>query len=105
MVTTSSPTIRIYFPTNFEESLKFNMKEFLWRSIEIDPNKNELKMPEYLTWIEPNFLENFDKYKIYLRENDARFIEENKNNLNVTIKKYNWKLSFANFKNNEINLW
>ena len=105
MVTPSSPSIRIYFPSNFEESLKFNMNEFFWRSIDIDWDNNELKIPEYLTWIEPNFLENVDKYKMYFNENCARFVEERGKNLNVKIEKYYWKLSFANFKNYESKFW
>ena len=105
MVTTSSPSIRIYFPTNFEESLKFNMSEFFSRSIKIDLDKNELKIPEYITWIESDFLNNFEKYKIYLPKEIARFVEENKNNLSLSVEKYYWKLSFAYFKNCEINFW
>ena len=64
MATMSSPSIRIYYPTNFQESLKFNMNELFYRNIKIDLDKIELKIPEYLTWIEPNFIENFNKYKI-----------------------------------------
>ena len=105
MVTNSSPSIRIYFPTNFEQTLKFNMDEFFWRSIKIDLDKNELKIPKYLAWVEPDFLENFDKYKIHLPEEYRRFIEENKNKLNINVEDFYWKLSFANFKNNEINFW
>ena len=105
MVTNSSPSIRIYFPTNFEETLKFNMDEFFWRTIKIDLDKNELKLPKYLAWIEPDFLENFDKYKNHLPEEYRRFIEENKNKLNINVEDFYWKLSFANFKNNEINFW
>ena len=103
MAAMSSPSIRIYFPTNFDETLKFNMSEFFWRNIKIDLDKNELKIPEYLNWVEPNFAENIDKYKIYLQEDCVRFIEKNKNNVNVCVDKYYWKLSFANFKNSEIN--
>ena len=33
MATMSSPSIRIYYPTNFQESLKFNMNEFFYRNI------------------------------------------------------------------------
>ena len=105
MATMSSPSIRIYYPTNFQESLKFNMNEFFYRNIKIDLDKIELKIPEYLTWIEPNFIENFNKYKIYLPEECTSFVEENKNNLNISVEKYYWKLSFANFKNSEINFW
>ena len=107
MATLSSPSIRIYYPTNFDESLKFNMSEFFYRTIRINLDKNEIKIPEYITWIEPNFIENINKYKIYLEEGYVRFVEENKNknNLNNSIEKYYWKLSFANFKNNEINFW
>ena len=103
MVAMSSPSIRIYYPTNFNETLKFNMNEFFWRNIKIDFDKNELKIPEYLTWVEPNFVENIDKYKMYLQEDCVRFIEKNKDNVKVSIDKYYWKLSFANFKNSEIN--
>ena len=105
MVTKTSPSIRIYYPTNFYETLKFNMDEFFWRSIKIDLDKNELKIPEYLSWVEPNFVGNFDKYKNHLQEGCSQFIEENKNKLNSNIEKFYWKLSFANFKNNEIYLF
>ena len=105
MLSSSSPSIRIYFPTNFMESLKLNATEFFWRSIKIDLDNNELTIPEYITWIEPDFITNLDKYKDYLQEDYWKFIDENKNNLKVKVEKYNWKISFANFKNNETNLW
>ena len=87
------------------ESLKLNATEFFWRSIKIDLDNNELTIPEYITWIEPDFITNLDKYKDYLQEDYWKFIDENKNNLKVKVEKYNWKISFANFKNNETNLW
>ena len=89
MLSSSSPSIRIYFPTNFMESLKLNATEFFWRSIKIDLDNNELTIPEYITWIEPDFITNLDKYKDYLQEDYWKFIDENKNNLKVKVEKYN----------------
>ena len=105
MVTNSSPSIRIYFPTNFDETLKLNMSEFFLRTIKIDVDNNELTIPKYLSWVEPNFLENLDKYKKHLNDKLVKYIETNKNNLKIIVEDFYWKLSFANFKNNEINFW
>ena len=108
MAKNTSPSIRIYFPTNFDETLKLNMSEFFWRTINLDLDNDELKIlkiPKYLTWIEPDFLGNFDKYKKHLNKKLVKYIEANKNNLTVVVEDFYWKLSFANFKNNEYNFW
>ena len=108
MANNTSPSIRIYFPTNFDETLKLNMSEFFWRTINLDLDNDELKIlkiPKYLTWIEPDFLENFDKYKKHLNKKLVKYIEANKNNLTVVVEDFYWKLSCANFKNNEYNFW
>ena len=105
MVTESSPSITIYFPTNFDETLKLNMIEFMRRTIKMDFDNNTLKIPKYLTWIEPDFIKNFDKYKMTLDKKLVQYIEINKKNLQVIVDNFYWKLSFANFKNNENNFW
>ena len=103
MANNYSPSIRIYFPTNFDKSLKLNISEFFNRTIKLEDN--QLKIPKYLSWIEPNFLENFDKYKMHLNDELVEYIETNKNNLTVIVEDFIWKLSFSNFKNSEINFW
>ena len=103
MANNTSPSIRIYFPNNLKKSLKLNIFEYFHRTIHLI--NNQLKIPKYLSWIEPNFLENFDKYKIYLNKKLVKCIEANKKDLIVVVEDFSWKLSFANFKNNEINFW
>ena len=61
--TISSPCIKMYFPMNFLESLKFNAFEFFSRNLGIDMQEETIFIPEYANWIDPNFSEKINNYK------------------------------------------
>ena len=100
--TISSPSIRMYFPMNFFDSLKLNASLFFSNNLKIDMQNNTIEIPEYVTWIEPNFLTDMKKYSENLPQGFLKFISKNPS-FKIIVGKYDWKLSYINFKNNEIN--
>ena len=94
--TSSSPILRIYYPFNFIDSLKINAIEFFSRNINYNTKNRNLEFPEYSTWIDTSFEQNLNNYKTVLPKNIFNFL---KNKLNIDLIKYDWKLTFVNFKN------
>ncbi len=96
--TNSSPCIRIYFPYNFIELLRLNGVEFFSRLIKIDLKNSIIELPEYLIWIEPNFIDNIENYRNML---PSEFIDYvcNNNSLSKLELKFDWKITFENLKN------
>jgi hypothetical protein len=91
----SSPIIRIYYPFNFLESLKFNASDFFSRNINYNREKQNIEVSEYVIWVDPNFINNLNKYQNLLPKSIFTFLNTK---MNVEIIKYDWKLTFANFK-------
>ena len=102
--TISSPCIRMYFPMNFLESLKFNALEFFSRSLGIDIQNKTVQIPEYISWIDSSFIKNINNYKECIPQEFLNYVNKHKMDLKTIIEKYDWKLSYANFKNNEMNI-
>ena len=102
--TISSPSVRMYFPMNFVESLKFNALEFFSRSLGIDFQSKTIQIPEYITWIDPSFVDNINKYKGCIPKEFLSYYNSHKMKIKLIVEKYDWKLSYVNFKNNEINI-
>ena len=102
--TVSSPCLRMYFPTNFLESLKFNALEFFSRSLGIDIQNNTIQIPEYINWIDSSFIKNINNYKDCIPKEFLNYVNNNQIDLKIIEEKFDWKLSYANFKNNEINI-
>ena len=102
--TGSSPSIRMYFPMNFVESLKFNALDFFSRSLGIDFQSKTIQIPEYINWIDPSFFDNIDKYKDCIPKEFLSYYNRNKLRIKIIVEKYDWKLSYVNFKNSEINI-
>ena len=100
--TVSSPSIRMYFPMNFLESLKLNSSLFFSNNLKIDMQNNTIEIPEYMTWIEPNFIHDMNKYNENLPQGFLKFIKKNPS-FKIIVGKFDWKLSYINFKNSEIN--
>ena len=94
--TISSPDIRIYFPSNFIESLKYNAFSFFSKNINIQ--EGIIEIPEYIKMIEPNFNFNTTTYNKYFEEEFLKKVNENPY-YEIKSKNYNWNLNFANFKN------
>ena len=100
--TISAPSIRMYFPMNFLESLKLNSSLFFSNNLKIDMQNNVIEIPEYMTWIDQNFINDMDKYKENLPQGFLKFIKKNPS-FKIIVGKYDWKLSYINFKSSEIN--
>ena len=100
--TISSPSIRMYFPMNFLESLKLNASLFFSNNLKIDMQNNTIEIPEYVTWIDPSFLNDMKKYSENLPQGFLKFIRKNPS-FKIIVSKHDWKLSYINFKNSEIN--
>ena len=63
---------------------------------------NVIEIPEYMTWIDQNFINDMDKYKENLPQGFLKFIKKNPS-FKIIVGKYDWKLSYINFKSSEIN--
>ena len=97
--TISAPIIRIYYPFNFIDSLKINKIEFFSRNINYNTQNQNIEIPEYALWIDPNFNKNLNNYKNFLPKGIFNFFLNQ--NMNIGLIKYDWKLTFVNFKNLE----
>ena len=91
----SAPIIRIYYPFNFIDSLKINEIDFFSRYINYNIQKQKIEIPEYITWIDPNFKNHINNYESYLPKSIFTFLNRK---MDIEIIKYDWKLTFANFK-------
>ena len=98
--TISAPIIRIYYPFNFIDSLKMNEIEFFSRNINYNTQTQEIEIPEYAIWIDPNFKNNLNNYKSFLPKGIFNFLNQK---MNIGLIKYDWKLTFINFKNLQSN--
>ena len=96
--TISSPDLRIYYPSNFIESLKYNTTLYFSKSLKIDLIDETIEIPEYLNIIEPNFNFSMEKYNEYFEKDFLKLIKE-KQTFKIIIKKFNWNLDFSDFKN------
>jgi hypothetical protein len=94
----SSPSIRIYFPYNFIELLRLNGVEFFSRLIKIDLKNFVIELPEYLIWIDPNFIDNIENYRNMLPSEFIDYVCHN-NSLSKLELKFDWKITFENLKN------
>ena len=96
--TISSPDVRIYYPSNFIQSLKFSASLFFSKNLKIDLQRGTIEIPEYINMIEPNFDFNMETYKEYFEQDFLKVVKENPS-FKIIIKKFNWNLNFADFKN------
>ena len=94
--TNSSPIIRIYYPFNFIDSLKINAIEFFSRNINYNTQSKNIEIPEYSIWIDPNFKDNINNYKSFFPKGIFNFLNRK---INMGLVKYDWKITFINFKN------
>ena len=96
--TISSPDLRIYYPTNFFESLKYNATLFFSKNLKINIQNGNIEIPEYINMIEPNFNFNMETFNDYFEKDFLKIINENPS-FKIITKKFNWNLNFADFKN------
>ena len=96
--TFSSPDIRIYYPSNFIESLKYSASLYFSRNLKLDLNKGTIEIPEYIKMIEPNFDFNKKTYNEYFEQDFIKMIKDNPSYKIIT-GKFNWNLNFSDFIN------
>ena len=96
--TFSSPDIRIYYPSNFIESLKYSASLYFSRNLKLDLNKGTIEIPEYIKMIEPNFDFNKKIYNEYFEQDFIKMIKDNPSYKIIT-GKFNWNLNFSDFIN------
>ena len=101
--TISSPSIKMYFPFNFIDSLKLNATEYFSRELGIDTQNQTIIIPKYIEWIEPIFIDNLNKYIDYLPRKYITFVK-GESELKTVIGKYDWKLNYSNFKNLQLDV-
>lgn len=97
----SAPALRIYFPCNFIFSLRLNCIEFFSRLLTIDLTTLKITLPEYLLFVEPNFIERIKLYHCILPIEIINYVSDNIH-LVKFVEKFNWKINFENFKNVEL---
>ena len=90
---TSSFKLQIYFPLTIEKQILKNAIDYFNSRIIVDGKNILVKIPEYLSWIDDNFLGNLNYYKTIMNNDVYDFI--NKNQDKVEFIKHDWSLNFS----------
>ena len=81
-----------------KEYIKNNYQLFK-NNISIDFQNKIVQIPEYISWIDSSFVNNINKYKDCIPKEFLNYYNIRKEKIKVVIEKYDWKLSYVNFKN------
>ena len=90
---TSSFKLQIYFPQTIEKQILKNAIDYFNSRIIVDGKHILVKIPEYLSWVDDNFLGNLNYYKEIMNNDVFDFI--NKNQDKVEFIKHDWSLNFS----------
>ena len=90
---TSSFKLQIYFPQTIEKQILKNAIDYFNSRIIVDDKNILVKIPEYLSWVDDNFLKNLIYYKPIMNNDVYDFI--NKNQDKVEFIKHDWSLNFS----------
>ena len=90
---TSSFKLQIYFPQTIEKQILKNAIDYFNSRIIVDGKNILVKIPEYLSWVDDNFLGNLNYYKTIMNSDVFDFI--NKNRDKVEFIKHDWSLNFS----------
>ena len=90
---TSSFKLQIYFPQTIEKQILKNAIDYFNSRIIVDGKNILVKIPEYLSWVDDNFLGNLNYYKTIMNNDVYDFI--NKNQDKVEFIKHDWSLNFS----------
>ena len=90
---TSSFKLQIYFPQTIEKQILKNAIDYFNSRIIVDGKNILVKIPEYLSWVDDNFLGNLNYYKDIMNNDVYDFI--NKNQDKVEFIKHDWSLNFS----------
>ena len=90
---TSSFKLQIYFPQTIEKQILTNAIDYFNSRIIVDGKNILVKIPEYLSWVDDNFLGNLSYYKNIMNNDVFDFIEKNQDK--VEFIKHDWSLNFS----------
>ena len=90
---TYSFRLQIYFPQTIENQILKNAIDYFSSKIIFDGKNILVKLPEYLLWVDDNFLKNLDIYKPLINKDLFDFMNKNKDK--VEFVKHDWSLNFA----------
>ena len=90
---TSSFKLQIYFPQTIEKQILTNAIDYFNSRIIVDGKNILVKIPEYLSWVDDNFLGNLNYYKKIMNNDVIDFIEKNQDK--VEFIKHDWSLNFS----------
>ena len=90
---TSSFKLQIYFPQTIKKQILKNAIDYFNSRIVVDGKNILVKIPEYLSWADDNFLGNLNYYKEIMNNDVYDFI--NKNQDKVEFIKHDWSLNFS----------
>ena len=85
--------LQIYFPQTIENQILKNAIDYCSSKIIFDGNNILVKIPEYILWVDDNFLKNLDFYKHIINADIFDFM--NKNIDKVEFIKHDWSLDFS----------
>ena len=90
---TSSFKLQLYFPKTIEKQILKNAIDYFNSRIIVDGKNILVKIPEYLSWVDNNFLENLNYYKPIINNDVYDFIKKNQDK--VQFIKHDWSLNFS----------
>ena len=90
---TSSFKLQLYFPQTIEKQILKNAIDYFNSRIIIDGKNILVKIPEYLSWVDDNFLGNLNYYKPIINNDVFDFIQKNQDK--VEFIKHDWSLNFS----------
>ena len=85
--------LQIYFPQTIENQILKNAIDYFSSKIIFDGNNILVKIPEYILWVDDNFLKNLDFYKPMISDDIFDFMNKNKDK--VEFIKHDWSLNFS----------
>ena len=85
--------LQIYFPQTIENQILKNAIDYFSSTIIFDGNNILVKIPEYILWVDDNFLKNLDFYKPIISDDIFDFMNKNKDK--VEFIKHDWSLNFS----------
>ena len=86
--------LQIYFPQSLEKPIFKNTIDFFLIYIFINSTNYIIKIPEYLSWLEEEFINNLPYYKDVINYDIFNYINGNKGKIEIV--KNNWPLNFEN---------
>ena len=90
---TYSFKLQIYFPQTIENQILKNAIDYFSGKIIFDGNNVKVKLPEYLLWVDDNFLKNLELYEPLINKDLFDFMNKNKDK--VEFIKHDWSLNFS----------